>query len=215
MKKIIIPVLFCLLFGISLQGFAEDAQTNENIKQKTMTIKLYGGYNFWLLGSTFSIVNFFDVKLNSGGFSFGADVLFLDPEKIQFGLGFASLPMLNISGRGMDSFMNMYPLTGNVVFNMGYFYTELGLGVAFLSSNIDTEKAGLSTNFSLSSPSPSFIIKAGLGFNIKLSDYIGLNLGTAIYLPFSDFGIYRGSMLGIPGILFFQFSLKGGINIYL
>jgi len=201
-KFFLLITSFCLIIVASF-AFAE----NENL----ITIKLYGGYNAWVLGGAiFSSSS--NASISAGGFSFGGDFLFGDINGIQFGIEASYLPMLSATEGSLHASITMIPLTANVVFNNNIFYTDLGLGLAFMGAAIDTGFSSLK-NFA---PSPAFIAKIGIGLNIKLNELIGIDGGLVSYLPFTDFGLTEGkSNFFLNMIGFWQLGLKLGISLYL
>ncbi len=186
----------------------------QDSREQFMTIKLFGGYNFWVLGS--AAIPSETSYVSAGGFSFGGDILFLNPKGIQLGIGVAYLPMLSASSNGVGGAITMIPITADIVFNTGFFYTDLGLGFAFLGANLNASAFGMSTNYTWNAPDPGFIIKTGVGLNFKIIDFLGLDVGAALYLPISDFGLSDGQINPFLGIILFsQFNIRAGICFYI
>lgn len=208
MKILRIIVLLMPLF-LLVPAFA---QSDDN--EQFMTIKLHGGYNSWILGT--AALSSSGSDINAGSISFGADILFLNPRKVQIGIEAAYLPML-VAGTGSGSFvLSMIPLTANVVINAGVFYADFGLGAAFMTVKAGSVTDPLGSTYSLTAPKPSFLVKAGIGFNFRLIEWFSLDIGAALYLPFSDFGILADSVTNVSPLLYAltlsQFDIHLGVD---
>ncbi len=210
MKKIITLILFFVL----LVSYAFSQETSE----KFMTVKLKTGYNFWVLGA--ALINGEAAKyLSPGSFMFEGDILFLDPQSIQFGVEVAYLPMLVASATGesgeVKGGLYIIPVTANVVFNTGFFYTDLGLGLGFLNASLSASSESISESLSYSSPELAFLGKVGIGLNFKFHEYVGIDVGTSMYLPFTPFGLTKEKLNPfLVAILFSQFNLNVGVSFY-
>jgi hypothetical protein len=177
----------------------------------SVSIRVDGGWNTWVLGNaatTESTVS----GVTASGFAVGADVLFGDKTGLQYGLGAAYLPMFSASIDGQNASLQMVPVVAELFFNgSGAFYGDLGIGVAFLSATSNANEIDSSSTSSFA-PSPGLLAKVGLGWNIPVNDLIGIDLGTDLYLPFTDFGLGTGiNSPVVDMIAFSQFNLKFGV----
>ncbi len=206
MKKLSIILVLFLLTAFFSSSFADSAESSET--NSFITVKLYGGYNFWVLASALKLGAV--TNISTGGFSFGGDFLFGNRRGIQFGIEAAYLPAFSASAGGDSFSINFIPLTADVVFNTSVFYTDLGLGMAFINASTSINSAF--TNFS--APSPAFIGKVGIGLNFKLSELFSIDAGLAFYLPFGDFGLLGGYSNAFADIILFsQINFRVGVGL--
>ena len=115
-------IILCFLVFASQGIFAQNSDF-------AIMGKAWGGLNTWPLGTllTDALKSDLDsnVDLKAYGFSFGGELLFLDPEGFQVGIGLAYLPIISLaikeSGSGYTAQLNgttsLIPLTADVVFN--------------------------------------------------------------------------------------------------
>ena len=199
MKTKMKAALFVLIFA----GFLTPGVFAAEGGAKTVSVKLHGGHNMWVLGEiAFGEIGDF---VQAGGWSFGGDVLFLDPKRTQLGIEAAYLSVMDFSigediwGEGDVSALEgdisakvaMIPVTADVVFNSGIFYFDIGLGFAWLvaSASAVVNDIELLPGVSGTELLPGYLIKTGIGFNAKLTESFGLDFRASLYLPFwtSDF----------------------------
>jgi len=191
--------------------FGESANSTNII-----TIKVNGGWNTWLLGSAIASGASSVTGVSTGGLSFGVDALYGKRDGLQYGLGFAYLPLISATSNGASVNMSMMPLVAELFFNRrGPFYGDLGLGIAFLGATASS--SALTSNSSTAySPSPGVLAKVGLGFDFKVSGLIGIYIGADAYLPFTDFGITGGkSNAALDVIALSEFNLHLGADFSL
>ncbi|HQC27666.1 MAG TPA: hypothetical protein PLU31_08425 [Treponemataceae bacterium] len=156
------------------------------------------------------------VKIKAYGFSFGGEVLFLDPEGLQIGIGIASLPMMIINSKETNdnASLNLIPLTADLVLNSKNVYTNFGLGIGFMKLNSKiTSNSELDTFGDISTV---FLIKAGSGYNISVWQNLAIDFGASVYIPFStqfdEMDEYLNPIL--TAILFSQINLRLGVSYY-
>jgi len=205
--------LFVSVISIILTApvFGESANSTNII-----TIKVNAGLNTWLLGSAIASGASSVTGVSTGGLSFGVDALYGKKDGLQYGLGFAYLPLISATANGASVNMSMMPLVAELFFNRrGPFYGDLGLGIAFLSATASSNALTSNTASSFS-PSPGVLAKAGLGFDFRVSSLIGIDIGADAYLPFTDFGITGGkSNAALDIIALSEFNLHLGVDFNL
>ncbi len=196
-----------LLTALISYSFSE---TND---EYAFTVKLYGGYNMWFFASSPYGLTSQEIKdINLAGLSFGGDLLFGDLYSFQFGIEGTYLPIFSALISGNPSAITLIPVSADIVFNRRIFYTDIGIGMAFLDAS--TTVNSIYTNFT--APKPSVFFKIGLGLNFKLSDFFGIDTGLSFYLPFGDFGLLGGRTSAyLNMILFCQLNIRLGICFYL
>ena len=199
MKKITKGLIIVCFLVFASQGiFAQ-------ISNFAIMGKAWGGLNTWLTGAFGApmLGNYDDgVKIKAYGFSFGGEVLFLDPEGFQIGIGIASLPMMTMNIKETDdngdwinikASLNLIPLTADLVFNAGNFYTNLGLGIGWVKAKLKVSTSGSVPtevqqdiddinreikNFDIGTV---FLVKVGTGFNIPVWQNLAIDFGAALY----------------------------------
>ena len=183
--------------------------------------KAWGGLNTWPLGTllTDALKSDLDsnVDLKAYGFSFGGELLFLDPEGLQIGIGIASLPMMIINSKETNdnASLNLIPLTADLVLNSKNVYTNFGLGIGFMKLNSKiTSNSELDMFFS--DIGTVFLVKAGTGFNIPVWQNLAIDFGAALYIPFSSqFNEINVEMSPfLISLLFSQINLRLGVSYY-
>jgi len=205
MKKLLAASLFITAIA-SPSVFGEDAGSSSSF-----SIRVDGGWNTWVLGSAVSTQSTV-TGASAGGFAASADVLYGAKDGLQWGLGAAYLPMYKASIDGENVSLQMFPVVAELFFNgSGPFYSDLGLGVGFLSATSNANQINSSSSSSFS-PSPGLLAKLGLGWNFAINQTVGIDLGADFYLPFTDFGLVgSGNSAALDLILFSQSELKLGV----
>jgi hypothetical protein len=188
--------------------------------------KAWGGLNTWLTGAFGApmLGNYDDgVKIKAYGFSFGGELLFLDPEGFQIGIGIASLPMMTMNIKETDdngdwinikASLNLIPLTADLVFNSRNIYTNVGLGIGFMKLNSKiTSNSELDTFGDISTV---FLIKAGSGYNISVWQNLAIDFGASVYIPFStqfdEMNEYLNPIL--TALILSQWNVRLGVSYY-
>jgi hypothetical protein len=176
----------------------------------SLSLRVAGGWNSWVLGSALSSSSTVS-EFTAGGLSGSVDLLFGPKDGTQWGLGAAYLPMFKASVSGESASLQLYPLVAELYFNgTGAFYGDLGVGVAFMGATSNANQIDSSSSSSFA-PSPGFLAKAGLGWNIPINSLMGIDLGADLYMPFTDFGFGTGTSPIVDIIVFSQFNLKFGL----
>jgi hypothetical protein len=215
MKRSLLVPSILVLFSFALPLFGQPTES-----EASTSVKVYGGWNTWVLGSAVlaAAADSGDTtsgSVSAGGFSFGADLLFGKAHGTQYGLGCACLPMLQGSAEGSGVSLDMIPIVVEACLNgSGNFYADLGLGLGFLVASLNSDVISSGTT-SVFSPSPGFLAKVGLGFRFPISRVVGIDVGADAYLPFSDFGIISGSAINsaaLDVIAFSQLNLRAGLS---
>jgi hypothetical protein len=181
--------------------------------------KAWGGLNTWIAGAFGApmLGNYDDgVKIKAYGFSFGGEVLFLDPEGLQIGIGIASLPMMIINSKETNdnASLNLIPLTADLVLNSKNVYTNFGLGIGFMKLNSKiTSNSELDTFGDISTV---FLIKAGSGYNISVWQNLAIDFGASVYIPFStqfdEMNEYLNPIL--TALILSQWNVRLGVSYY-
>ena len=226
-------IILCFLVFASQGIFAQNSDF-------AIMGKAWGGLNTWPLGTllTDALKGDLDsnVDLKAYGFSFGGELLFLDPEGFQVGIGLAYLPIISLaikeSGSGYTAQFNgttsLIPLTADVVFNAGNFYTNLGLGIGWVKAKLKVSTSGSVPpevqqdiddmnreikNFDIGTV---FLVKVGTGFNIPVWQNLAIDFGAALYIPFSSQFNEIGEEMSpfLISLLFSQINLRLGVSYY-
>lgn len=233
MKKITKGLIIVCFLVFASQGiFAQ-------ISNFAIMGKAWGGLNTWLTGAFGApmLGNYDDgVKIKAYGFSFGGEVLFLDPEGFQIGIGIASLPMMTMNIKETDdngdwinikASLNLIPLTADLVFNSRNIYTNVGLGIGFMklnskiTSNINEkefqeELDDMNRELDMFSDIGTvFLIKAGSGYNISVWQNLAIDFGASVYIPFSTFDEmdeYLNPIL--TALILSQWNVRLGVSYY-
>lgn len=206
-KKILIALSLLLFIAQGL--IAEESNlpmenNNAPVKEDDdfpIMIKAWGGCKFTPLGSLLNLL-YPAADNQSYGFSVDGQLLLYNLKYFQFGVGFAYLPVLKTEYSIQDDngiwadikmFSYIFPLTADVVFNIGIFYINAGFGVGWLSGkpkvypdpgmdkNTITEELQKLTPFDAGFV---FAYKSGLGFNIPLGEDFAIDFGINGYIPF-------------------------------
>lgn len=208
MKKLRMAIV-CVIAALAVNSLSAQSYNDDQF----MTIKVYGGANFWVLLT--EALNNSNSSILPCYLSGGAQVLFLNPQHVQIGVGAAYLPML-VYGSGNSQFsMTMIPITVDLMLNIKHFYINIGGGAAILSANVGSNPLG--SFYHVNAPSPSFVVKLGVGVNFNLTDVLEIDVGGDIYAPTGTFGIYNDPYSSpLSNILLFtQANVHLGLNFNL
>jgi len=234
MKKKIIILSILLLAVFITQGVL----AAESIFP--IEVKAWGGANSWPVGIVMAdeIMRGIgeDMKLETTGFSFGADLLLLNPKGFQLGLGFAYLPVFSLAMTEyydpgdwlkVKTIHALVPLTVDVVFNSKNYYTNLGIGVGWLkawpeisyrtfSPEVEAEIKSFEDSIENFDIGTVFLIKAGSGWNIPVWKNLAIDFGGKIYVPFSaNFSeIDDNTPSPLLALIFSQFNVHVGLSYY-